>query len=389
MWGSLIFAGVVGLVGLVVSQYEEDKKKPKKRRSTLEMDDSESTENFQVRSTQCRKALIKGDKYIRSGNLDAAMTLYDKAINLLGSNEEAAAFYYQRGCLQLHKKLYSRAAKDGTWVIKLKPLLPHGYQLRGFAKVNLDFLEEAIQDYEKAVNLEKTIERKHKKHVRRKGKHSNRDENKGLRVPNLWTYQYQEYRSDEDVEKSQEEESDNEENLSSSVNELNLSSTSARTERTEPKKRVSFMEQTGNIPIETIAPAPIMLVSCIASLGRRCLDVGQNEKAVEYLRRTQELAPWDYENWLVNAQITQCYLSLGDGENALSYSKKTIGNNSADPRAHYMSGEALLLLNRHKDAAEAFAKALQLNPKYGEAKRKLAHAKSLAKEEKREKRDQS
>jgi len=54
-----------------------------------------------------------------------------------------------------------------------------------------------------------------------------------------------------------------------------------------------------------------------------------------------------------------------------------------------MSGEALLLLNRHKDAAEAFAKALQLNPKYGEAKRKLAHAKSLAKEEKREKRDQS
>jgi len=152
----------------------------------------------------------------------------------------------------------------------------------------------------------------------------------------------------------------------------------------QQKKRVSFLEQTGNIPIETIPSAKIMLVSCIASLGTRCLNVGQHAKAVEYLRRTQELAPLDYENWLINAQITQCYLSLEDGENALSFSKKVLTHKPEDPRGYYMSGEALLLLSRHKDAAEAFAKALQLNPKYGEAKRKLAQAKSLAKEEKRD-----
>jgi len=198
-------------------------------------------------------------------------------------------------------------------------------------------------------------------------------------VPNLWTS----IESDSDVEKSQEEESDDEEDLSSSVNSLSLGTSSIRT---SPKKRVKFLEQTGNVPIEIIPSAKIMLVSCNACLGTRCLAVGQHEKAVEYLRRAQELDPLDYESWLVNAQIAQCYLTLGDGENALSYSKKAITNKPEEPQGYYMSGEAFLLLKRNKEAADAFGKALLLNPSYGEAKRKLAHAKSLAKEEKNEKR---
>jgi len=268
--------------------------------------------------------------------------------------------------------MYSLAVEDGTCVIKLKPLLPHGYQLRAYAFLNLDRLEDTALDYEKAVAAEKKLEEKNRKHVKRKV------EKKGLRIPNLWTHEERRGGEDSESEKSQEEKSGDEndpDDVSSSISSLGGS---------RSKKRVTFLEQAGNVPVETIPSAKIMLVSVIASLGSRCITAGQHARAVEYLKRTQELAPLDFENWVVNSQLAQSYLSLGDGENALSYARKVIKLKQEDPQGYYMSGEALLTLNRHVEAAESFETAVSLNPKYGEAKRKLAQARALAKEVKKE-----
>jgi len=355
----IVLGGALGALLLSAAVLgKEEKKKPKKIKAKIELDDSESSELFQVRSIESRKILIKGDKYIRTGKFDIAVKLYDNAIKELGTSAEAAAFYYQRGCLRAHKKMWTRAAEDGTNVIKLKPLLPHGFQLRGWAKLHLELLEESVADYEQAVNLEKTIERKHKKHVRRKN--SKEDNNTNMRIPNLWTYH------EPDLDKDEENEED--QDLSSSISSLD-------------KKRVSFQEQAGDEKIEKIPSAKIMLVSCIASLSTRCLDAGQYAEAAKYLKRTQELAPEDYRNWLIDAQISQCYLSLGDGENTLIYAQRVRDQKPQDPRGYFLIGEAHLLLKQYKEAANAFHEALKLNPSFGEAQRKRAHAKSLIKKE--------
>jgi tetratricopeptide (TPR) repeat protein len=89
--------------------------------------------------------------YMRQGNLEAAGTDLDRAIDLF---DEYADAYSQRGVLHYHLGRLDDALADMDSAVALEPGNPYRYSSRAYIKAAMHELESAINDYEKAIDLD-------------------------------------------------------------------------------------------------------------------------------------------------------------------------------------------------------------------------------------------
>lgn len=115
---------------------------------------------------------IQGQKKYRAGDYKAAITHFDKAIQL---NPDIAVFYYNRGTAKIRRaessknhgnsgrsrELYQSAINDYTQALEKNPWHVSAYRNRGHAKAALGQEESAQKDFDKAheLSLEKPLSR--------------------------------------------------------------------------------------------------------------------------------------------------------------------------------------------------------------------------------------
>lgn len=87
---------------------------------------------------------------------------------------------------------------------------------------------------------------------------------------------------------------------------------------------------------------------------------------------------YDSTNAIYYANRAATYSSLGDFENAVEDSLKSIEKNPNYAKAYARLGSAYLSLNKNKEAADAFKKALEIEPSNENYKSSLNHANSKA-----------
>ena len=93
----------------------------------------------------------KGNAYFKEGQINKAISEYDKAIEL---NPEFTYAYAQRGyTYQLKKGEFDKAISDYNRAIELNPDVAFFYYFRGNAYYVQEKFDDAISDYSKAIDL--------------------------------------------------------------------------------------------------------------------------------------------------------------------------------------------------------------------------------------------
>ncbi|NIG58239.1 hypothetical protein BU61_877 [Pontoporia blainvillei] len=102
-----------------------------------------------------------GNKAFKEGNYKLACELYTEALGIDPNNIRTnAKLYCHRGMLNSKLKKLDDAIEDCTNAVKLDDTYIKAYLRRGQCYMDTEHYEEAVQDYEKVYQMEKTKEHK-------------------------------------------------------------------------------------------------------------------------------------------------------------------------------------------------------------------------------------
>lgn len=107
-----------------------------------------------------------------------------------------------------------------------------------------------------------------------------------------------------------------------------------------------------------ISKAPPMIASFHYAAGLLELSKGRYKQAINEFNKTSPRY-FDHSDFL--EKLSYCYTNISEPHEALKYASKATSINESSYLAHYLSGNAFLLLKKYDEAINSLSKALKIN----------------------------
>ncbi|EER02437.1 conserved hypothetical protein [Perkinsus marinus ATCC 50983] len=102
------------------------------------------------RHAMCEAEKIKGNESFASGDLDEAELHYTRAIRL---RSDVSVLWSNRALVRLKLRRPREGLEDAQRAIALDPKNVKAFHRRGKARAELDYLEEAVKDFQTALKI--------------------------------------------------------------------------------------------------------------------------------------------------------------------------------------------------------------------------------------------